>query len=84
MAESVAVKERDEPIEQGDETAQDPEPNTADNTALGGFLLLGDGARLSEHLDHGEDERAKTDAAEGVGGGAPEGAARCTVRHALG
>lgn len=83
MAERVAIEERDEPIEQGDETTQDPEPNATDETALGSFLLLRDGARLPEHLNQGENERTEADAAEGVGGGATEGAARGTVGHAL-
>lgn len=51
------------------------ETEGADDVALLGFLLLGDGDSLADHVDEGDDEGAKGDAAEGVGHAAFEGAA---------
>ena len=76
VAEGVAVEEGDEPVEEGDEAAQDPEEDATHEIPFAGFVALRDGAGLAEHVDDCDDQAAETDAAEGVGGGAFEGAAR--------
>lgn len=83
MTESVAVEQCDKPVEDGDETSENPKHDAPHNTPLCSLVALRDRARLPQHIDNRDDQTSETDAAERVCGCAPECAPCCSLWHAV-
>lgn len=79
MAESIPVEKGDQPVEQSDEAAKDPNEDAAHNVSLRSFLSLCNRARLSEHVDNGDDQTSKTDTTKGIRSRTLEGATSSTL-----
>jgi len=80
MAESVAIDERDGPVEYADKAANYAECDGSDDVALSGFLLLRDTASLAKHVDKSHNQAAKAYGSKRVS----HGSSSCTTRNASG
>lgn len=78
MAEGITIEEGHKPVQERDETTEDPGEDAPDNVSVLGFLLLGHGTCLTEHVDKGNDQTSETDATERIGCRPLEGTASST------
>lgn len=76
MGEGIAIEELDGPVQDANDAAEDAEQDRANKIALGCFLLLSNGADLTQEVDDCNHKTTKTDASETVGHGAFESSPR--------
>lgn len=86
VAEGIPVEEGDQPVEQSDEAAKNPNGDAANNVSPCSFLLLRNRARLADHVDNGNDQTSKADTTKGIRSrtfkGATSGTLGSTARSA--
>lgn len=84
MRERVPIDKLNSPVQKPNDTLQTAEQDGTKNVSVLACLVLGDRARLSQHVDDGNDQRAKTDTTEGVSHGALESSSCWSFGHVVG
>ena len=82
MGEGIVIDESYGPFQDGDKAAEDTEHDCTDIEPPLSLASLPKGHSLSKHLNDADQQRAKTDAAEGICDRSSEGPASSTRGHA--